>query len=245
MPLGRFLEVSVAAGDVAESLAFYEALGFVQASVGEAWRHPYAVVTDGRLSIGLHRQELESGPLLTWVAPDLRERLDELASLGVAIEETRLDDMGLHQAFLRSPSGQPLRLLEARTFSPPSLAPGHSTQLGYFEEFALSTSPRDLDEAHSFWERLGFVAFEPVVEPFTRVVASSRDLNVALYDLALPAPALVYSAASMADRIEQLRDRGFRFAQRLPRELAAIGAALLEAPEGTSLLLLDESVTAP
>jgi catechol 2,3-dioxygenase-like lactoylglutathione lyase family enzyme len=32
MPLGRFLEISLAATDVAESLAFYESLGFVQAS---------------------------------------------------------------------------------------------------------------------------------------------------------------------------------------------------------------------
>jgi catechol 2,3-dioxygenase-like lactoylglutathione lyase family enzyme len=245
MPLGRFLEVSVAAADVAESLAFYEALGFVQAAVGEAWRHPYAVVTDGRLSIGLHGAPFEASPLLTWVAPDLRNRMAELTRLGLVIEEARLDDSGLHEVFLRSPSGQPLRLLEARTFSPPSLAPGHVTQLGYFEEVALSTSTGDPDEAHTFWEKLGFVAFEPAVEPFTRIVASSRDLNVALYDLALSTPALVFSAASMADRIEELRDRGFRFARRLPRELTAVGAAMLEAPEGTCLLLVEETFTAP
>ena len=68
MPLGRFLEISLAANDVAESLAFYEALGFVQAVVGEAWPHPYAVVTDGRISLGLHGLDFES-PLPTWVAP--------------------------------------------------------------------------------------------------------------------------------------------------------------------------------
>ena len=52
--LGRFLEVSVHAPDILESLAFYERLGFTQAPVGETWSHPYAVVTDGRLFIGLH-----------------------------------------------------------------------------------------------------------------------------------------------------------------------------------------------
>jgi hypothetical protein len=51
---------------------------------------------------------------------------------------------------------------------------------------------------------------------------------------------LVFSAAAMPERIENLRDRGHRFAQRMPRELAAMGAALLEAPEGTLLLLLTE-----
>jgi len=237
MPLGRFLEISLATTDVAVSLAFYESLGFVQAAVGEAWPHPYAVVTDGRLSLGLHGLEFES-PLPTWVAPSLRGRLDALATLGVTIEDARLDDLALHQALLRDPSGQPLRLLEARTFSQPELAPVHSTALGYFEEFAIATT--DLAAASAFWERVGFVAFEPVLEPLPKVVAVSRDLNVGLFTIDLPAPVLVFSDATMRDRIENLRDRGYRFAKRLPRELAAIGAAMLEAPEGTLLLLLRE-----
>jgi hypothetical protein len=44
----------------------------------------------------------------------------------------------------------------------------------------------------------------------------------------------------MQERIVNLRDRGHRFAKRLPRELVAMGAAMLEAPEGTRLLLLTE-----
>jgi catechol 2,3-dioxygenase-like lactoylglutathione lyase family enzyme len=237
MPLGRFLEISLAAADVAESLAFYESLGFVQASVGEAWPHPYAVVTDGRVSLGLHGMEFES-PLPTWVAPSLRERLDALVTLGVTVEDARLDDQSLHQALLRDPSGQPLRLLEARTFSPPALSPVHSSALGYFEEFAIATV--DLAAASSFWERLGFVAFEPVVEPVPKVVAASRDLNVALLGIDLPAPVLVFSTAGMPDRIASLRDRGYRFTQHLPRALATMGAVMLEAPEGTLLLLVRE-----
>jgi catechol 2,3-dioxygenase-like lactoylglutathione lyase family enzyme len=237
MPLGRFLEISLAAADVAESLAFYESLGFVPAAVGEAWPHPYAVVTDGRVCLGLHGLEFES-PLPTWVAPSLRERLAALAALDVTIEDTRLDDVAMHQALLRDPSGQALRLLEARTFSPPALSPAHSSALGYFEEFAFATA--DLAAGSAFWERLGFVAFEPVPEPVPRVVAASRDLNVGLYAIDLPAPVLVFSAASMPDRIEGLRERGYRFTRRLPSELAAIGAAMLEAPEGTRLMLLTE-----
>jgi catechol 2,3-dioxygenase-like lactoylglutathione lyase family enzyme len=237
MPLGRFLEVSLAATDVAESLAFYESLGFVQASVGEAWPHPYAVVTDGRLSLGLHGADFAS-PLPTWVAPSLRTRLAALAGLGVTIDDTRLDDVSLHQALLRDPSGQPLRLLEARTFSPPALSPAHSSALGYFEEYALATL--DLVAASAFWESLGFVAFEPVREPFARAVATSRDLNIGLYAIDLQAPVLVFTDAAMPERIARLRDQGHRFAQRMPRELLASGAALLEAPEGTQLLLLTE-----
>lgn len=237
MPLGRFLEISLGAADVAESLAFYESLGFVQAQVGEAWPHAYAVVTDGRLSLGLHRQELEA-PLPTWVAPSLREQLGALAALGIEVEEARIDDLALHQALLRDPDGQLLRLVEARTFSPPDLAPGHATLLGYFEELALPTA--DPAAASAFWERLGFVAFDAVTEPFGKVVAASRDLNVGLYQPDLRTPTLVFSAVDMPQRIDALRDRGLRFARRLPREFTALQAAMLEAPEGTQLLLLPD-----
>lgn len=239
MPLGRLLEISLAAPDVAASLAFYESLGFVQARVGEAWPHAYAVVTDGHVSLGLHGSEFES-PLPTWVAPDLRERVSALQALGLEAEDARLDDLALHQVLLRAPTGQLLRLLEARTFSPPDVSAAHSSRLGYFEEYALASREPVADG--TWWESLGFVAFEPVTEPFGKVVACSRDLNVGIYDLDLDAPALVFSAADMDTRIAALREQGHRFARRLPRALAASGAAILEAPEGTQLLLLaDES----
>lgn len=243
MPLGRFLEVSLASADVAGSLAFYESLGFVQAPVGEAWPYAYGVVTDGRISIGLHAWDLDA-PLLTWTAPELRARLDELAALGIEAEDTRLDDSALNHARLRSPSGQGLRLLEARTYSPPALAAGHASRLGYFEEFAWSAPTAGFGEATAFWEPLGFVAFDAATDPFDRIVASSRDVNIALYDLDLHSPVLVFSATNMGARVSELRDRGHRFARRVPRALAAIDAALLEAPEGTSLLLVDESALA-
>ena len=62
--LGRFLEYSVATPDVAASLEFYIKLGFSPAEVGEAWPHPYAVVTDGRIHLGLHQHPLPA-PSLT------------------------------------------------------------------------------------------------------------------------------------------------------------------------------------
>jgi catechol 2,3-dioxygenase-like lactoylglutathione lyase family enzyme len=235
MPLGRLLEISLATPDIAASLAFYEGLGFVQARVGEAWPHPYAVVTDGRVSLGLHGGEFES-PLPTWVAPDLRERVSALQRLGAEVEEARLDDIALHQLLLLAPPAQRLRLLEARTFSPPDAAAGQGSRLGYFEELALSSREPAADGAR--WEPLGFVAFDPVTEPFGKVIACSRDLNVGFYDLDLGTPTLVFSATDMAERIGTLREQGHRFVRRVPRELAADGAAVLQAPEGTQLLLV-------
>jgi hypothetical protein len=234
MLLGRFLEVSVQATDVAESLAFYESIGFVQAPTGEARSHPYAVVTDGRLFVGLHQNHFGS-PALTWVLPDLAQHAAALQELGIEFEFARLGDTALHELGFLDPSGQMVNVIEARTFSPPALAPGHATQLGYFEEFGIPTT--DLARSSAFWDRLGLVAFDPVREPFGRVAVASRDLNIGLYDADLRAPVLTFSDAQMPERIAKLRERGFRFLDRLPRGLGMRDSALLQSPEGTQLLL--------
>ena len=79
--LGRFLEFSIATPDIRASLDFYGKLGFTQAQVGEAWTHPYAVVTDGRICLGLH-QEFIPAPAVTFVKPDLLRHLVRSNGLG-------------------------------------------------------------------------------------------------------------------------------------------------------------------
>jgi catechol 2,3-dioxygenase-like lactoylglutathione lyase family enzyme len=236
MSLGRFLEVSIVAPDIAASLAFYESLGFVQAPVGEAWPHPYAVVTDGRLYLGLHQRADAPGPALTWVLPELAQQLPRLEALGIEFSDYQVDEAALNRADFADPSGQAVTLLEARTFSSPTLPATHASALGYFEEFGIPTL--ELAVAAAFWERLGFVAFDAVTTPFGKIVATGRDLNLGLYDLDLRGPVLAFSDPDMPDRIEALRDKGCDFARRLPRGLAASGGAILQAPEGTALLLL-------
>lgn len=234
MLLGRFLEVSVYAPDIVASLAFYESLGFVQVPTGEAWSHPYAVVTDGRLCIGLHQQPLAPAAL-RWVLPDLARHVPVLEALGITIEVAKLDDVSLHEIGFRDPSGQAISVIEARTFSPPSVAPAFETDLGYFDEFVIPTT--DLGGASAFWDRLGLVAFDPESEPFPRVAVTSRELNIGLYDAGLHSPMLAFSDAAMAQRIETLRDRDMRFVEQLPNGMDHAGNAVLQAPDGTLLLL--------
>jgi len=232
--LGRFLEVSVRAPDILESLAFYEKLGFVQARVGDTRPHPYAVVTDGRLCLGLHACEIES-PSLTWVHPDLVVHAARFESLGIELDFSRLGEDAFHELGFRDPSGQQVTLIEARTFSAPPAGEARASSLGYFEEFGIPVA--DLARATTFWDSLGLVAFDPVRAPFTRVVASHRDLNVGLYDTELRQPVLTFSDPQMAGRIEALREQGHCMPERLPRGMDPRENALLAAPEGTWLLL--------
>jgi hypothetical protein len=233
--LGRFLEIGIATADPVDALLFYESLGFVQATVGEAWPHPYAVVTDGRLSLGLHATELDQ-PLPTWVSPDVRHHVDEFTALGIETEHLHLDDLSLNEAWLRDPvTGLALRVLEARTFSPPALAPGYESRLGYFEELALSV--HDLAPAIRFWDSLGFVAFEPDAATPARVVTSSRDLNIALYEAHLPGPLLCFTATDMPKRVEALRQQGMVFAHQVPPVLGVNALAMLRAPDSVNIVL--------
>lgn len=231
--LGRFLEVSVRARDLPASLAFYESLGFVQAVTGDARPHPYAVITDGRLYLGLHGAG-DDEPALTWVHPELATHAPRLQALGIEFEFVRLGAEQLHELGFLDPAGQRVTLVEARTFSPP-VAPASASQLGYFEEFGIPTP--DLERSAAFWDALGLVAFEPERVPFTRVVAAGRDLNLGLYDVDLRSPVIAFSAPDMPARIAMLRERGLRFADRLPRGMNAREQAMLIAPEGTGLLL--------
>lgn len=232
--LGRFLEVSVHAPDVPESIAFYESLGFVQAAVGDTRNYPYAVVTDGRLHLGLHGKYIES-PSLTWMQPELAAHASRLDALGVELLSVRLGEDAFHELGFVDPSGQRVTLVEARTFSPPPIRGVHASRLGYFEEFGIPTA--DLRRSTAFWDALGFVAFDPVRAPFAKVVATGSDLNVGLYDVDLRSPVLTFSDAAMAERIADLREKGYRLLDRLPRGMNSRDNALLEAPEGTWLML--------
>lgn len=234
--IGRFLEFSVHAPDVLASIEFYEGLGFEQASVGGAWTYPYAVVTDGRIGIGLHGQELPRPSVLSFVQPDLLHRLGDLEARGIEIMDRRLGADVFNEACFEAPGGHLVRLLEARTFSPVVRAPGATSRLGWFEEVALPVG--DVGAAAQFWERVGFVAAEEVAEPYPHVGLTSDTVDIALLQPGtLKQPALLFSDAEMADRIESLRARGVEFARRPPGLAGGNHSALLVAPEGTQLLL--------
>jgi len=235
--LGRFLEISIHTAVIQESLQFYQALGFEQASVGETWPHPYAVVTDGRLFIGLHDAKLAS-PTLTFVSPRLATHIGHLRNQGVRFEQEHLGSDEFHQASFRDPSGLNVRLLEARTFSPPNLhAAAITTTCGYFTEFGIPV--RDAALSRDFWEPLGFVAMAEELLPFARTALTSDLLNLGLYRTrALRHPVLCFEDPDMRERLTRLRERGFKLSDEMPDTLDDATNAILRAPEGTQLLLM-------
>jgi hypothetical protein len=233
--LGRFLEVSLHAPDILESFHFYERLGFTSAPVGETWSHKYAVVTDGRIPLGLHEFEFAS-PALTYVKPELVSGLDSLERSGIEFAFRKLGEDRFNEAGFVDPNGLMITLLEARTYSPPARRAEEISALGWFEEFVIPVAA--LEPAQAFWERIGFVTTGEGSEPFPHLSLTSDHLNIGLYlTRELRAPTLVFSNDDVPGCVARLKDLGIAAEARLPRSLRAGEHALFLAPEGTALLV--------
>jgi hypothetical protein len=234
--LGRFLEISLHTPDIRGSLEFYESLGFVQAPVGETWPYPYAVVTDGRLFLGLHGAVVRS-PALTFVLPNLARGIESLKQRDIEFDQERIGEDVFNQATFTDPTGQCIQLLEARTFSPPPIERIDASTCGYFVEFGMSV--KDAAASRDFWEPLGFVAMEEELLPFARTPLTSDLLNLGLYRTrALRHSMLTFEDKDMRERLTRLRERGFKLSDEMPDSLDDSENAVLQSPEGTRLLLM-------
>lgn len=236
---GRFHELSISTTDIRASLEFYEGLGFWQAPTGDAWPHPYAVVTDGRVALGLHATPDFSA--LTFIHPDLASVADALLAAGVTLSLRHTAAEVFNRIEFTDPAGQKIRMLAARTFSPAEPGAQEASACGYFGHYSMPA--REAHSAATFWESLGFVALPQQPEPYAHQSLTSDGIDLALHSpQLLPAPALVFCEEDMHTRTARLRESGLRFEAALPRAVAGDGAGLLAAPEGTLLLLLTGSV---
>jgi len=233
--LGRFLEFSIAAPDVQASLDFYTKLGFSQPQAGDAWPHPYAVVTDGRICLGLH-QQAEFATSLTFVRPDLLKVIEALEELGVEFEFRHLGNDVFNEVGWFDPSGQLIRLVEARTFSPIERRGAEMPRCGYFSEIALPTP--NLETSKLYWERFGFVGLDEPDDHLPHVSCTSDHIDLGLYDAAhLRRPTLRYEVDDIRATLARLAEIGVTPAGEIPPPLRSVPAAVLAAPEGTPLLL--------
>ena len=237
--LGRFLEFSLATPDIQASLDFYANLGFSSAEVGDAWPHPYAVVTDGRICLGLH-QEAILAPSLTFVKPDLLKHVDVLEKKGIELETRRLGNDVFNEVAWFDPSGLLVRLIEARTFSPVK-RPAHDTsRCGYFLEIALPAPERDLSKA--YWEDFGFVGMDEFDDGLPHISCTSDFVDLGLYHPAdLRRATLRFEVDDVGGALAHLADKGILPNGEMPPGLRSVPAAVLMAPEGTPLLLTSQS----
>jgi catechol 2,3-dioxygenase-like lactoylglutathione lyase family enzyme len=239
--LGRFLEFSVAAPDIRASLDFYLELGFSSAEVGDAWPYPYAVVTDGRICVGLHQAAIPA-PSLTFVKPDLLRFLDVLEKKGIDFEFRHLGNDVFNEVGWLDPTGQLVRLVEARTFSPSKRLANETSRCGYFLEVAFPAADREL--AKIYWEDFGFVGMEESGDQLPHIACTSDFIDLGLYRAAdLRRPTLRFEVDDVGGTLAQLADKGIEPNGQIPPGIRPAPAAMLMAPEGTPILLTNSPPT--
>ncbi len=233
--LGTFHETSIAVDDVRASIEFYERLGFSQAPTTDTLTHPYGVLTDGRLFIGLH-QRRGASPVLTFVRPGIAECVREFAAAGIELTLCHTGEQVFNEIGLSDPFGHALAVLEARTYSP--VARAEVSLCGDFAEVSLPVT--DFAAAQAFWEPLGFVAAGEVAAPYPHLPLTSDYLDVSFHPPRVcERPMLVFRGPDMRARIARLRELGVAMSTVVPGSAGHLGNAVLESPDGTTLMLLE------
>lgn len=236
--LGRFHEIGISTADIRASVEFYERLGFLQAPTADTWPHPYGVLTDGRIFLGLHQSSFDS-PTLTFVHADVARYARELESQGMKLAYQRTAEHEFNTIGLKDPAGLMVVLIEARTYSPVLRGRERVSLCGYFEEFSMPAA--DFAAGKAFWEPLGFVATEESDLPYPHLALTSDYLDIAFHaPRVLGKPMLVFRDLGMRERLAKLRDLTVDAWHDPPPGLDAKANALLTAPEGTALLFLEE-----
>jgi catechol 2,3-dioxygenase-like lactoylglutathione lyase family enzyme len=236
--LGRFHEIGISTADIRASVEFYELLGFSHAQTADTWPHPYGVLTDGRIFLGLHQSSFDS-PALTFVHAEVARHARELQSRGMQLAYQHTAEHEFNSVGLKDPAGLMLSLIEARTYSPVLRRPERVSLCGYFEEFSMPS--KDFAAAKAFWEPLGFVATAETELPYPHLALTSDHLDVAFHAPRSHArPMLVFRDQGMRERLAKLRDLASGTWRDPPNGLDPKANALLAAPEGTALLFLNE-----
>ena len=156
LPLGVFHEVSISVPDLAASAAFYERLGWRRLPVRAVWPHPYAALTDGAVTLGLHQYRFPS-PSVTCVHPDIGAALAEHREAGMVIAFAKTGPGCFNEFGFRDPHGHMVTLLEAPTHDgpmPPSAPPAAGASRWSAASF-FSLPAADIGLALRFWQALG------------------------------------------------------------------------------------------
>lgn len=232
--IGRFLEVSVRCQDVPESLNYYKALGFTELLTSDVWRHRYAVVSDGVLSIGLHDREFDS-PAITFVQPDLARHARSMADHGFDFSFMHLDEDVFNEIGVKDRDGHLITIFEARTFHGEDENDNDSLCGTWFE---LTLPVRDAMRSAQFWGPVAGVIETMREEPTVHMRFDAGGVALGLSEsIALDQPSLCFKChdKSALKHVVQLNDFD---CEKFPGFEGAF--MVLTAPEGTRLYLFDE-----
>jgi predicted lactoylglutathione lyase len=109
--MGQFGEVSVHTNNLNESIEWYRKLGFRAKTFDKP--HPWAILTDGNMIIGLHQSSDFTRTTLTYFSKDSAQRIEKLKSMGFKFTHEQKNAEGkVANALLTAPDGQTFFVFE-------------------------------------------------------------------------------------------------------------------------------------
>lgn len=232
--LGSWLEFSVPTRDIAESLSFYKALGFTELPCNDVLEHPYAVISDGDITIGLHDAAFDT-PALTFVQQDLARHARSMGDHGYEFTLLKVAEDEFNQLGFSDRDDHAISMLEARTFAnlPDDI---EDSACGRWIELTLPV--RDVIQAGFFWAPLAPNVLEMREQPTHHLRFEVGGIAMGLSEsIALKTPSLSFKAPDKTSIASTLERLGIE-AEMYPGFEGAF--CKLEAPEGTEIFLFDE-----
>ena len=232
--LGHFLEFSIHAPDIQESLGFYKRLGFSEQQIGDIWPHKYAVVSDGNICIGLHDRVFDS-PTLTFVHHDIARCARSMSDHGFDFSFLKLDEDVFNELGFSDSDGHTVSMIEARTFTPPDEDAPDSMCGNFFE---VSLPARDTMHAGRFWAPLAPNLLSLREEPTTHMRFDAGGIPLGLSEsIALQRPSMCFKCDDK-DGLTQAIEQHDLASKPFPGFEGAF--VELQAPEGTTLYAFSE-----
>ena len=103
---GPLAELSIATMSLPNERTFWELVGWKQVDANDT-PYPFAVMSDGRMKIGIHQGLDLPGIAITYFSADAAQRVERLKSMGMTFEPDMVSDaMKNENAVLKSPDGQ-------------------------------------------------------------------------------------------------------------------------------------------
>ena len=236
MKLGEGVQITVGTTEDLDGIAFfYEELGYKKVAEESNW----VMFTDGanRLLFAAAEDPYHS---LTYYAPDMSERAEELERQGLSFVDRRITG-DLFRATFYSPNQVPVTLIGQEPPSLPELGTDYTFPIGTFGE--LSVAVADLAAALSFWEALGFERLHESGSPYPWAILNDGLLVLGLHQtIEFEGEALTYFAPDMHEHIAQMKAHGFKFSEEVADEDGIVRNAVLETPAGQRIFLFEGKV---
>ena len=216
-PEGTGYEVSMGVVDLQVDLEFYTKLGFTRFDggdkvYGDEGSYPWAALTDGRVSLGLHQEGnaiINSLPYLTYFAEDLSGFYEALESAGVKFEKTQRGENDILDYFLiMSPDGVGVNYHRIKVESSHSGADKPSTATcGTFGELAIHI--KAIEASKRFWTAVGFELVHEDTTPWNWCLMKDNLITLGLHAANdFTEAGLTYFDDDIKSRVHELEAKG-------------------------------------